>query len=315
MGRIRDRWPSFQATRKVHLASHAVGLTVPERIAENILFDLFTNVLDWEQSDVRWQQDRVDLLVTRVGVKQLVVEAKRPGSFDGPGSIQRAMRQARGYAEELGVDKIAVSDGCVLVAADLVAGTSTSRLRVHLADDDPPDDLWWISTRGIYRSPDHGPAEATPDPGDDQLRHPKYALPARCFAYVGHPDKPVTWKLPYLCVRTVPSTRGGCRRPYRLCCETTAANTFGCPKAVSRRCSTVWPRRPDVRDACRARTPRPPMCTSHWSTRCTSWLVFELPSPVAGHSGTYRQQGGVGFGKPQFLRSVRLALVVGTCGR
>jgi hypothetical protein len=33
--------------------------------------------------------------------------------------------------------------------------------------------------------------------GDDVL-HPKYGLPARCFAHVGDPRHPATWKLPYL---------------------------------------------------------------------------------------------------------------------
>lgn len=30
------------------------------------------------------------------------------------------------------------------------------------------------------------------------MLHPKYKLPAQCFAYVGEPANPVTWKLPYL---------------------------------------------------------------------------------------------------------------------
>lgn len=31
----------------------------------------------------------------------------------------------------------------------------------------------------------------------DPLLHPKYLLPARCFAYVGNAAAPRTWKLPY----------------------------------------------------------------------------------------------------------------------
>ena len=61
----------------------------------------------------------MDLLLTRLGVKYLVVEAKRPGSFDGPGSINRALRQAVDYACEVNVATIAVSDGCVPEARDL----------------------------------------------------------------------------------------------------------------------------------------------------------------------------------------------------
>jgi hypothetical protein len=33
----------------------------------------------------------VDLLLTRLGVRYLIVETKRPGSFDGPASINRAL--------------------------------------------------------------------------------------------------------------------------------------------------------------------------------------------------------------------------------
>lgn len=33
---------------------------------------------------------------------------------------------------------------------------------------------------------------------NETVLHPKYKLPAQCFAYVGEPANPVTWKLPYL---------------------------------------------------------------------------------------------------------------------
>ena len=33
--------------------------------------------------------------------------------------------------------------------------------------------------------------------GQEPPLHPKYHLPARCFAYVGDEAKPSTWKLPY----------------------------------------------------------------------------------------------------------------------
>ena len=43
------------------------------------------------------------------------------------------------------------------------------------------------------------PAQASPAAGtaDEGLLHPKYHLPARCFAYVGRADAPTRWKLPY----------------------------------------------------------------------------------------------------------------------
>ena len=108
---VRERWPGFLAARQAHLRSHAVGQTPSEKVAENILCDLFTQVLDWSTEQVRLQESRVDILLTRLGVKYLIVEAKRPGSLDGPGSVQRALRQAIGYAQGLNVGAVAVSDG------------------------------------------------------------------------------------------------------------------------------------------------------------------------------------------------------------
>lgn len=171
-----------------------------ERIAENILFELFTQVLDWAPNEVRWQENKVDLLLTRLGVKYLVIEVKRPGSFDGPRSIARAFEQACGYAVRHNVRAVAVSDGDLLDVRDLSGGSLQLRLRTHLASTDPPEELWWVSNRGIYRPPP--PVPAGEDPGvqwsTDELLHPKYRLPARCFAFVGQLEKTSTWKLPYL---------------------------------------------------------------------------------------------------------------------
>jgi hypothetical protein len=198
---IRARWPGFLAARQAHLRSHAVGQSPSEKVAENILCDLFTAVLDWSTEQVRLQESRVDILLTRLGVKYLIVEAKRPGSLDGPASIHRALRQALGYAQELGVGAVAVSDGCVLEAHDVERLTLALRLRlrVHLSDARPPGGLWWLSTRGIYRTPQPETAgDSQQLLGEADLLHPKYQLPARCFAYIGHPQRTSTWKLPYL---------------------------------------------------------------------------------------------------------------------
>lgn len=196
---IRARWPVFLAARQAHLRSRGTGQTPAEKVAENILCDLFTKVLDWATEQVRLQENRVDLLLTRLGIKYLIVETKRPGSFDGPAGIDRALTQARRYAEELNVERIAVSDGCILQAHDLSGVSLLPRLQVHLSDSIPPDDLWWLSTRGIYRRPQAALSGKSQQlPGDEHLLHPKYQLPARCFAFVGHPDRPATWKLPYL---------------------------------------------------------------------------------------------------------------------
>lgn len=201
VGQIRACWPAFLQARQAHLRSHSVGQSPAEKVAENILCDLFTQVLDWTTEQVRLQENLVDLTLTRLGVKYLIVEAKRPGSLDGPGSIGRAVRQARGYAEKHKVDKIAVSDGCVLEAYDLAGPRQGLRVRAHLSDAGPPESLWWLSTRGIYRTPEAVTAAAVAAsvlPGDDSLLHPRYQLSARCFAYVGDPQRTSTWKLPYL---------------------------------------------------------------------------------------------------------------------
>jgi hypothetical protein len=90
-----------------------------EKVAENILCEWFTGVVDWATEQVRLQEQRVDLMLVRGGLKYLIVEVKRPGSFEGRGAIMRALTQARGYATELRVDRVAISDGCILEAYDV----------------------------------------------------------------------------------------------------------------------------------------------------------------------------------------------------
>ena len=69
---------------------------------------------------------------------------------------------------------------------------------------------WWVSVDGIYRSalpfdevesiaqhndiPEGMTAEGV---AATTLLHPKYKVPAACFAYVGDASKTGTWKLPY----------------------------------------------------------------------------------------------------------------------
>jgi hypothetical protein len=219
---VRARWLGFLAARQAHLRSHAVGQAPSEKVAENILCDLFTRVLDWSTEQVRLQESRVDILLTRLGVKYLIVEAKRPGSLDGPASTGRALRQALGYAQELNVGAVAVSDGCVLEAWDVERPSLAlrPRLRAHLSDAGPPAGLWWLSTRGIYRTPPAA-GDRQQAPAADDLLHPRYQLPARCFAYVGHPQRTSTWKLPYLRAdgsvddRRLPKAIGAVLRDYR----------------------------------------------------------------------------------------------------
>jgi hypothetical protein len=221
VARIRERWESFQEARRRHLGGVSAERAPAEKVAENILCELFTGVLDWTTEQIRLQEQRVDLTLSRGGLKYLIVEVKRPGSFDGRGSILRALTQARGYAVELKVDRVAVSDGCVFEAYDLASDGLRPRAIVHLASHEPADELWWLSTRGIYRRPQTFVTVSNGDLADDALLHPKYGLPARCFAHVGDPARPGTWKLPYLLAdgsvdaKRLPKAIGAVIRDYR----------------------------------------------------------------------------------------------------
>jgi hypothetical protein len=187
-----------------------------EKVAENILEDLFTVVLDWPLSDLNNQLGRADIVLTDLGIRRLVVEVKRPGSLAWhERAVEHALEQVKRYAAEQGVKCVAVGDGAMLYAEDLVVGGASPRLFVSLREREPPLDLWWLSVQGIWRARPpsekaalHLPAAEPlpPEPGDltgeaqgtESLLHPKYKLPARCFAYVGDYSKPQSWKLPYL---------------------------------------------------------------------------------------------------------------------
>lgn len=104
-----------------------------------------------------------------------------------------------------------------------VSGESRDRVYVALDKDEPPLDLWWLSMQGIWRERDDVsgaqlrllpeepvdvPAAAKADGDVEPLLHPKYHIPAECFAYVGNYAKPGTWKLPYLLAdRTIDAKR------------------------------------------------------------------------------------------------------------
>ena len=182
-----------------------------EKVAENILEDLFTEVLDWSVSDINNQVRYADLLLTSMGIKYLLIEVKRPGSLAwNRRAVEAALDQALRYASEQKVKCVAVSDGVMLYAANIEHGGIKDRVFLSLESPEPPEALWWLSVHGIYRQRDdlkdaslrllpEAPEEkASPaEESDDALLHPKYKVPARCFAYVGDAGDPRTWKLPY----------------------------------------------------------------------------------------------------------------------
>jgi hypothetical protein len=159
---------------------------------------------------VNYQVDYADLLLTRLSVKHLLVEVKRPGLLAwNRHAVDAALVQAAGYARKQKVGSIAVSDGHMLYAADVTEASLRDRVFVSLATEVPHADLWWISLDGIYRpredlvgGPGLLPHPSAPDPAGSippggETLHPKYRIPARCFAYVGDPAQPHTWHLPY----------------------------------------------------------------------------------------------------------------------
>lgn len=117
------------------------------------------------------------------------------------------------YACEQKVKTVAISDGVMLYAADIADGGLRDRLFVSLSESNPPLDLWWMAVQGIWRErefnegarirllpeePVQSDHETSPTDAPETLLHPKYRLPAQCFAYVGDYSKPRSWKLPYL---------------------------------------------------------------------------------------------------------------------
>ena len=119
---MTDAWPAFAAQRSERLHQGLFGAPV-EKVAENILEDLFTKVLDWALADVDLQVGRADIVLSELGIKRLVLEVKRPGSLAWHRhAVDLALCQAMRYAASQKVGAVAVSDGQMLYAADVVHG-------------------------------------------------------------------------------------------------------------------------------------------------------------------------------------------------
>lgn len=210
--RIRSKWSEFSIRRRERLVQQQRHGHAAEKVAENILEDLFTMVLDWPLTDMNNQIGYADLLLTNMGIKYLIVEVKQPGALAWhQKAVSAALEQARRYADEQKVRCIAVSDGVMLYAADICHGGLQDRVFASLEQAEPPECLWWLSVHGIYRScvgegeppPRLLPPAPNPPPVGgsnlkDGLIHPKYKLSAACFAYVGDANDTKSWKLPHL---------------------------------------------------------------------------------------------------------------------
>ena len=197
----------LRAERLRQQARHGIAA---EKVAENIIEDLMTGVLDWSVGDLNNQVHFSDLVLTHLGISYLIVETKRPGALVwNRRALEAALEQARRYASEQRVNCVAVSDGTMFYAADVVHGGLRDRVFCRLDGTKPAEELWWLSVHGIYRQrPSKGGAGSGLLPqGEvgprsiahvpDSLLHPKYGLPARCFAYVGDAARTNSWKLPF----------------------------------------------------------------------------------------------------------------------
>ena len=72
-----------------------------EKVAEAIVEDLFTDVLDWDKGDLMYQVGYADIVLSHNLAKYLVVEVKRPGAlWPGRRALDAAVAQARRYADE-----------------------------------------------------------------------------------------------------------------------------------------------------------------------------------------------------------------------
>jgi hypothetical protein len=210
--RICSQWSQFLERREGRLRPHPLIGEPTEEVTIAILEDLFTNVLDWPLGEVNHEVGHADIVLTDHGIRWLIVEAKRPrwlARHDG--AIEAARLQATGYARSQKVNRIAISDGVMLYAADLTEGGLRDRVFASLGDIEPCVELFWLAMQGIWRerpsgpSPGPTPSQAdAPDgakPAADEpalTLHPKYRRPAFCFAYVGDPRDTASWKLPYL---------------------------------------------------------------------------------------------------------------------
>jgi hypothetical protein len=207
--RLESRWPEFRERRTDRLVQGKRLGHAAERVTEQILEDLFVGPLDWHLADVNYQVDWADIVLTRLGVRHLIVEAKRPGALAWNRiAVEAALQQAAGYARRQKVRAIAVSDGHTLYAADVTENGLRDRVLVRLDTAAGDGTLWWLSVDGIYRPrtdllhgfallPETGHLNVVERPGWSAALHPKYSLPCECFAYVGDPLRPSTWHLPF----------------------------------------------------------------------------------------------------------------------
>gem|GEM_PF-3719756 len=78
-------------------------------------------MLDWELLDVNNKLSYTDIILSDLGFPKIIIETKRPGSLQwNLKAIDVALSKALHYADEQKINRIAVSDGKILYARDLI---------------------------------------------------------------------------------------------------------------------------------------------------------------------------------------------------
>jgi hypothetical protein len=72
--RIQGAWAGFLGKREQRLEQQRRLGEASEKVAENILEDLFTTVLDWPLTDFKNQVEHADIVLTGHGIERLVIE-------------------------------------------------------------------------------------------------------------------------------------------------------------------------------------------------------------------------------------------------
>ena len=150
--RIEAAWPEFVAGRTKRLKSHPASAPLA-KVTELILEDLLTNVLDWPLGSLTPQVSGNGFALSDRGTTSLIVAVEHAGALVwNRQAVAAALNQAAAYARKHGVGCVAVTDGVMLYAADLVGSRLRDRLFVSLSSSEAPYELWWLSVHGIWRS-------------------------------------------------------------------------------------------------------------------------------------------------------------------
>ena len=160
---VEVAWPGFLRRRAERLHALDGKGRVTEKVVENSLEDLLTQVLDWSLGEVVYQFGNADMTLVHLGKSVMVLEAKSPqGEFRRRGSLLAALRQARRYANTHAADMIGVCDGKTLYVEDAREGQAQARLLVSLDDKMPNESLRWLSRENIQRRRDDLAADFNP---------------------------------------------------------------------------------------------------------------------------------------------------------